>query len=74
MNLLSSEALNEFTTLLPRLTAADVVLFRAGHARLFAAGADMAEMRAFDGWDAMEFARLGQALFASIERLPATTI
>jgi enoyl-CoA hydratase/carnithine racemase len=74
MNLLSSEALNEFTTLLPRLTAADVVLFRSGHARLFAAGADMAEMRAFDGWDAMEFARLGQELFASIERLPATTI
>ena len=57
-------------------SASDIraLLFRSARSRLFAAGADMAEMRAFDGWDAHEFSRLGQELFASIERLPMPTI
>jgi enoyl-CoA hydratase/carnithine racemase len=54
--------------------SANALLFRSARSRLFAAGADMAEMRAFDGWDAYEFAQLGQELFASIERLPIPTV
>jgi enoyl-CoA hydratase len=57
-----------------RLSDPTTLIFRSGRARLFAAGADMAEMRAFNGWDAYEFARLGQELFATIERLPFATI
>lgn len=50
------------------------LLFRSGRARLFAAGADMAEMRAFDGWRAYEFSALGQELFSTIEKLPLPTV
>ncbi|HEX2059159.1 MAG TPA: enoyl-CoA hydratase/isomerase family protein [Thermoanaerobaculia bacterium] len=73
MNLLSSSALRRIGDALP---AGDVALFvfRSGRPNLFAAGADMAEMQRFDAWDAYEFARLGQELFARIERLPCVTV
>lgn len=73
MNLLSSAALRRIGAALP---ASDVSLFvfRSGRPGLFAAGADMAEMQRFSPWDAWEFARLGQELFAAIERLPALTV
>ena len=73
MNLLSSRALREIRASLP---GDDVALwvFRSGRPNLFAAGADMAEMQRFTPYEAYEFARLGQELFADIERLPCVTV
>lgn len=80
MNLLSSDALRELrdvvrddsqTTENLQLTT---IVFRSGQPRLFAAGADMAEMQRFTAMQAYEFASLGQEVFASIERLPCLTI
>ena len=72
MNLLSSRALREIRAALPR--DASLFVFRPGRERLFAAGADMAEMQRFSAWDAWEFARLGQELFEAIERLPGIAV
>lgn len=74
MNLLSSDALRELSQTidaLPNDTRA--LLFASGHASVFAAGADMQEMRAFSHHDAQEFSRFGQELFDRIERLPFAT-
>jgi enoyl-CoA hydratase/carnithine racemase len=49
-------------------------VFRSGRPGLFAAGADMAEMQRFTAFEAERFARLGQELFAEIERLPCITV
>jgi len=73
MNLLSSPMLRRIRAQLPPSDATMLVL-RSGRPHIFAAGADMAEMRAFDAGDAEEFARLGQELFAAIERLPMITV
>ncbi|HEX8618199.1 MAG TPA: enoyl-CoA hydratase/isomerase family protein [Thermoanaerobaculia bacterium] len=73
MNLLSSFALRAIRDALPSGDAS-LFVFRSGRARLFAAGADMAEMRRFSAGDAYEFARLGQELFDAIERLPGITV
>jgi enoyl-CoA hydratase len=72
MNLLSSAALQRIDAALP--DDADVFVFRSGRPRLFAAGADMAEMQQFSAADAEAFSRLGQDLFARIERLPFATL
>ena len=73
MNLLSSGALRRIRESLP---GGDVSLFvfRSGRPHIFAAGADMAEMERFGAREAEEFARLGQELFADIERLPCVTV
>ena len=78
MNLLSSAALQELRDLLTgrpgdRATGQPWVL-RSGRPHIFAAGADMAEMQRFTPRDAEEFARLGQEVFAEIERLPCLTV
>ncbi len=73
MNLLSSDALRELREVLPE-TSSKMLLFRSAQPRLFAAGADMAEMQRFTATEAYEFARLGQEVFASIERLPCLTV
>jgi enoyl-CoA hydratase len=73
MNLLSSDALRELREVLPQATS-PVLLFHSAQPRLFAAGADMAEMQRFTAAEAYEFARLGQEVFASIERLPCLTV
>ncbi|HYC87941.1 MAG TPA: enoyl-CoA hydratase/isomerase family protein [Thermoanaerobaculia bacterium] len=73
MNLLSSAALRRIGAALPP-PGVSLFVFRSGRPGLFAAGADMAEMQHFTPWDAWEFARLGQELFAEIERLPALTV
>lgn len=73
MNLLSSEALRELEEVVDSVSSTTLV-FRSGQPRLFAAGADMAEMQRFTAMEAYEFARLGQEVFASIERLPYLTI
>ncbi|HEY5609681.1 MAG TPA: enoyl-CoA hydratase/isomerase family protein, partial [Thermoanaerobaculia bacterium] len=74
MNLLSSDALAELSqvidSLLPNVRA---LLFDSGRPGVFAAGADMQEMRAFSARDAEEFSRLGQELFGRIARLPLLT-
>lgn len=57
-----------------RVTAQPLLVLRSGRDHIFAAGADMAEMRAFGAREADEFARLGQELFAAIERLPMLTV
>jgi enoyl-CoA hydratase/carnithine racemase len=72
MNLLSSGALRAIRDALPADAA--LFVFRSGRARLFAAGADMAEMQRFSACDAYDFARLGQELFDAIERLPSLTV
>lgn len=72
MNLLSSDALRELREALP--ASSQMLLFRSAQPRLFAAGADMAEMQRFTAPDAYEFARLGQEVFASIEQLPCLTV
>ncbi|HYK05443.1 MAG TPA: enoyl-CoA hydratase/isomerase family protein [Thermoanaerobaculia bacterium] len=72
MNLLSSGALRAIRDALP--ADASLFVFRSGRARLFAAGADMAEMQRFSPWDAWHFARLGQELFDAIERLSCLTV
>ena len=90
MNLLSSDALRELKgvadTLVrqPRVSAAKAapadegvrhsIVFRSGRPHVFAAGADMAEMARFTALEAYEFARLGQEVFAAIERLPFLTV
>ncbi|HYM59733.1 MAG TPA: enoyl-CoA hydratase/isomerase family protein, partial [Thermoanaerobaculia bacterium] len=51
-----------------------ILLFRSSHPHIFAAGADMSEMRRFTPLEAAEFARLGQETFAEIERLPMATV
>jgi enoyl-CoA hydratase len=72
MNLLSSSALRTIRGALPDDDS--LFVFRSGRPGLFAAGADMAEMQRFTPWEAYEFARLGQELFESIERLPGLTV
>ena len=72
MNLLSSSALRAIREALP--ADASLFLFRSGRARVFAAGADMAEMQRFTPWEAYDFARLGQELFDAIERMPCVTV
>ena len=78
MNLLSSDALRELREVLPEASSyvpsSTLLLFRSAQPRLFAAGADMAEMQRFSAAEAYEFARLGQEVFASIERLPCLTV
>lgn len=74
MNLLSSEALRELRDVIAAVPSTDTLVFRSGQARLFAAGADMAEMQGFTAMEAYEFAQLGQEVFASIERLPYLTV
>jgi enoyl-CoA hydratase len=74
MNLLSSDALRELRDVLPEGPFTPALLFRSAQPRLFAAGADMAEMQKFTADEAYEFARLGQEVFASIERLPCLTV
>lgn len=79
MNLLSNDALRELRALIDGIRAqhaeseAQLVL-RSGHSRIFAAGADMAEMRSFSASEAESFSRQGQELFEAIERLPMLTI
>jgi enoyl-CoA hydratase/carnithine racemase len=72
MNLLSSSMLRWIRTQLP--SSGSMLVLRSGRPHIFAAGADMAEMRAFGAREAEEFARLGQELFAAIERLPMITV
>lgn len=75
MNLLSSDALRELRVVIATISA-DVALlvFTSARPRLFAAGADMAEMQRFTALEAERFARLGQELFDEIERLPCVTV
>src|SRR5436309_1869604 len=72
MNLLSSSMLRWIRPQLP--SNGSLLVLRSGRPHIFAAGADMAEMRAFGAREAEEFARLGQELFAAIERLPMITV
>jgi len=74
MNLLSSDALRELREVFPEASSTSTLLFRSAQPRLFAAGADMAEMQRFTATEAYEFARLGQEVFASIERLSCLTV
>lgn len=73
MNLLSSAALEELRDIVRRIRDVDLLLFRSARPDLFAAGADMAEMRRFGPPEAARFAALGQETFAAIERLPCAT-
>jgi enoyl-CoA hydratase/carnithine racemase len=74
MNLLSSRALREIGYAVAQLRGCSAWVFKSGRPHIFAAGADMAEMQRFSATDAYEFARLGQEVFAAIERLPFLTV
>ena len=74
MNLLSSAALDELHGQLGTDNGKRLLVFRSARPGLFAAGADMAEMRRFTALEAGEFARKGQELFAKIERLPLAAV
>lgn len=85
MNLLSTGALRELQSILGQVREAGasdhltsprpaILVFRSGRPALFAAGADMTEMRRFTPEHAWNFAHLGQAVFDAIERLPLLTI
>jgi enoyl-CoA hydratase/carnithine racemase len=74
MNLLSRDALLELRDVIEALPSTSLLLFRSAQSRLFAAGADMAEMQRFTAMEAYDFAQLGQEAFAAIERLPFLTI
>lgn len=79
MNLLSWDALRELRAIVDEAVrespaaGAHLVTFRSGRSHIFAAGADMAEMREFAAAEAESFSREGQELFASIEKLPMIT-
>lgn len=78
MNLLSRDALRDLAALLNEKRETNIekrlLVFRSARPNLFAAGADMAEMRDFSPQQAQDFARTGQELFAAIERLPMLTV
>src|SRR5687767_8305048 len=76
MNLLSSSALEELAALIgnPEVVSAPLLVFGSGRPGLFAAGADMVEMRDFSPAEAERFAATGQELFEKIEKLPAITV
>lgn len=68
MNLLSLAALDELDRLLGEIPdGTRVVEFRSGRGGIFAAGADMAEMRRFSPAEAERFSERGQVLFRRIE-------
>jgi enoyl-CoA hydratase len=73
VNLLSSDALGRLRDAITSFDGDQFVL-RSARPNIFAAGADMAEMQRFSPRDAYEFARLGQEVFATIERAPFLTI
>jgi enoyl-CoA hydratase len=74
MNLLSTAALRELLSVVSCRLLDQPLVFRSGRPNIFAAGADMAEMRRFTAADAAEFACLGQETFTAIERLPCLTV
>jgi enoyl-CoA hydratase len=74
MNLLSSDSLRELQEIVVEWPGDRVLVFCSGRSRIFAAGADMAEMSRFTPHDAESFARLGRETFAAIERLPTITV
>lgn len=86
MNLLShdgldaiSEAFESIGRLLDRRAADEgvvpaLVTVESGRPGLFAAGADMQEMRSFDPAAAAAFSRKGQSLFRRIAEFPALTL
>ncbi|HXH40279.1 MAG TPA: enoyl-CoA hydratase/isomerase family protein [Thermoanaerobaculia bacterium] len=51
-----------------------ILILRSARPHLFAAGADMAEMRGFGAGEAEVLARQGQEVMAAIERLPFVTV
>ncbi len=86
MNLLSHEGLDDISEafesirrLLDRRVAEQgtvpaVVTMESGRPGLFAAGADMMEMRSFGATEAAEFSAKGQRLFSKIAEFPALTM
>lgn len=74
MNLLSSSALDELSSVIAGAEATNLLVFRSGRPGLFAAGADMAEMKEFSPAEAEVFAAKGQELFGRIEKLPGITV
>lgn len=74
MNLLSSSALRALGSAVAQLRGCAVFVIESARPGIFAAGADMAEMSRFTPFEAYEFARLGQEVFADIERLPFLTV
>ncbi|WP_207732283.1 enoyl-CoA hydratase-related protein [Heliobacterium chlorum] len=77
LNALNSQVLEELKGLLDEIAQKDhisVVIVTGAGEKSFVAGADIAQMREFTPVQARQFAKLGQQVFSSIERLPQPVI
>jgi enoyl-CoA hydratase/carnithine racemase len=75
-NRLTRECIRELTQTVGELARARPVLplILTGNQRFFSAGADLNEIAALSGAQALEFAREGQALMGAVDNFPAWTI
>ncbi|MEO8217139.1 MAG: enoyl-CoA hydratase/isomerase family protein [Acidobacteriota bacterium] len=75
MNLLSSAALLELHSSIAAIDPnVRVLALKSGRPEVFAAGADMEEMKDFSRSQAVNFSRTGQEAFDAISRLPMITV
>lgn len=76
LNALNSQVLSELSQALDSLDLDTVrcLIVRGSGTKAFVAGADIAEMSKMTAEQALEFARLGTAVFKKLERLPIPTI
>jgi enoyl-CoA hydratase/carnithine racemase len=70
-NRLSRQCVLALTDVIPAIARARRPLVIAGNENIFSAGADLNEIAELDGPSALEFAKLGQNLMATIESFPA---
>jgi enoyl-CoA hydratase/carnithine racemase len=70
-NRLSRRCVLSLTEVVRHLASEKRALVIAGNSKFFSAGAELEEIAALDGLSAYEFAKMGQALMASIEEFPA---
>jgi len=77
LNALNSEVLKELSELADTIandpTIRVVILISAGE-KAFAAGADIAEMRNKNSWEARNFSQFGNRVFSKLENLPQPVI
>lgn len=76
LNALNSQVLSEISEALDTidLETARCLIIRGAGTKAFVAGADIAEMSNLSESEALEFAKLGTAVFKKIERLPIPSI
>lgn len=73
-NRLTRSVVLELTQIVSKLRSAAAPLIFAGNPRFFSVGADLNEIAALSGPDAVQFSLIGQALMNEIGSFPARTI